>query len=68
MLQKYRNYKCFDPNKTILDSSHRKMSKPVTLSNFMFSKKATKIDEILHCTVHISTGAEQGDSNWKMGL
>ena len=46
MLQKYRNYKCFDPNKTILDSSHRKMNKPVTLSNFMFSKKATKIHEI----------------------
>ena len=101
MLQKYRNYKCFDPNKTILGSSHRKMNEPVTLSYFMFSKKATKFDKIftadltltkvqilsnfvpskktwtlaewksekiLHCTVHISTGAEQGDSNWKMGL
>ena len=46
MLQKYRNYKCFDPNKTILGSSHRKMNEPVTLSYFMFSKKATKFDKI----------------------
>ena len=46
MLKKYRNYKCFDPNKTILGSSHRKMNKPVTLSNVVFSKEATKIDEI----------------------